>query len=182
MGCSTTAPRRPITLGSPACRISFSSVFFFAIGTVSFHCLKPAAAGLFFIALHGADVRSTGKGVRSSAKTRRRGAAILCVWQAAATKYWRKRYAFVSLHRSYQGTYNHFQRYSPFCRTGYRPAAGQIPGPSPRRPPAAPGRVSGDMVVIHIISGSFSPSPLERWTLTFLPSSFFRISAFSFSE
>ena len=31
-------------------------------------------------------------------------------------------------------------------------------------------RVSGFMVVIHIISGSFSPRPLERWMVIFLPS------------
>ena len=43
-------------------------------------------------------------------------------------------------------------------------------------------RVSGFMVVIHIISGSFSPRPLERWMTGFFPSSWVRISAFSFSE
>ena len=42
-------------------------------------------------------------------------------------------------------------------------------------------RVSGFMVVIHIISGSFSPRPLERWMVTFFPSSFFRIWTFSCS-
>ena len=34
----------------------------------------------------------------------------------------------------------------------------------------------------HIISGSFSPRPLERWRVAFLPSSSVRMSAFSFSE
>ena len=43
-------------------------------------------------------------------------------------------------------------------------------------------RVSGFMVVIHIISGSFSPRPLERWMRGFLPASLPRISPFSFSE
>jgi hypothetical protein len=33
-------------------------------------------------------------------------------------------------------------------------------------------RVSGFIVVSHIISGSFSPSPLDRWTLNFLLPSF----------
>ena len=42
--------------------------------------------------------------------------------------------------------------------------------------------VFGFMVVSHIISGSFSPSPLERCTSTFCPSSLLRISAFSASE
>ena len=42
--------------------------------------------------------------------------------------------------------------------------------------------VSGFMVVIHIISGSFSPRPLERWMLGLAPSpSWARMSALSFS-
>ena len=42
-------------------------------------------------------------------------------------------------------------------------------------------RVAGFMVVIHIISGSFSPRPLERLMESFLPSSFLTISVFSAS-
>ena len=40
-------------------------------------------------------------------------------------------------------------------------------------------RVAGFIVVLHIMSGSFSPSPLERCKVYFLPSSDLRISAFS---
>ena len=42
-------------------------------------------------------------------------------------------------------------------------------------------RVSGFIVVSHIISGSFSPKPLLRWMVTFFPSSSARIEAFSVS-
>ena len=43
-------------------------------------------------------------------------------------------------------------------------------------------RVAGFIVVIHIISGSFSPSPLLRWIVSFCPSSSAKIFAFSGSE
>ena len=40
-------------------------------------------------------------------------------------------------------------------------------------------RLSGFMVVSHIISGSFSPRPLERWMVYFLSPISFRKAAFS---
>ena len=43
-------------------------------------------------------------------------------------------------------------------------------------------RVSGFIVVIHIMSGSFSPRPLLRLMLAFAPLSESMISAFSRSE
>ena len=44
-------------------------------------------------------------------------------------------------------------------------------------------REAGFMVVIHIMSGSFSPRPLERWMETFFPFSSPSIrSVFSRSE
>ena len=43
-------------------------------------------------------------------------------------------------------------------------------------------RVSGFMVVSHIMSGSFSPSPLDRWRLYFCPSSSLQSRVFSASE
>ena len=42
--------------------------------------------------------------------------------------------------------------------------------------------VSGFMVVSHIMSGSFSPRPLERWTSHFFPSKEATMSFFSLSE
>ena len=44
-------------------------------------------------------------------------------------------------------------------------------------------RVAGFMVVIHIMSGSFSPRPLERWMVTFFPRQLAgTMSFFSLSE
>ena len=42
-------------------------------------------------------------------------------------------------------------------------------------------RLAGFMVVSHIISGSFSPRPLERWMVYFLSPIFFKNAAFSAS-
>ena len=68
-------------------------------------------------------------------------------------------------------------RLSPSRRSNIRPVASASSGMT-----LMSRRVSGFMVVSHIMSGSFSPRPLDRSIFTFFPSSFFTISAFSFSE